>query len=266
MRKKITIKEIKFRIKEIHGDTITLVEETYVDTRTKCKFIDKDYGAWWTSPSNVIYYNKCHRIRGKIKREKTNLDKYGVKCVFQSIEIQNNIKKTNLSKYGVEYVFQADSVKEKIAKTNIKRHGVKYYVQSDEMKRKSKKTNLEKYGVENVLQNREILLKNIKSRTASKILYHWKSNIELVCTASYEVKTVQYLNKNKINFTWQPRTFTMPDGRTYLPDCYLEDTNMWLEIKGYFWGDAKEKWNWFSTIKTNSELWDEAKLKEMGIL
>lgn len=44
--KKLTIEEIKQRLKDVHGDMVILDESTYVDTNTKCRFIDKDYGEW----------------------------------------------------------------------------------------------------------------------------------------------------------------------------------------------------------------------------
>jgi hypothetical protein len=58
----------------------------------------------------------------------------------------------------------------------------------------------------------------------------------------------------------------MPDGRTYRPDLYLTKERKWIEIKGYFYDDAEEKWNWFHETYPNSELWNEKKLKEMRIL
>jgi len=109
-------------------------------------------------------------------------------------------------------------------------------------------------------------LQRVKSLTNSYILHHWKTNEELICQASWEGKVVEYLNKNKINFRWQSRVFIMPDRRSYRPDLYLFTTKKWIEIKGRFWGDAEEKWNWFHLEKPNSELWNENKLKEMGIL
>lgn len=109
---------------------------------------------------------------------------------------------------------------------------------------------------------------SIRSRSLdnSYTLTHWKTEEELVCTASWEKRVVEYLNKNKINFRWQPRSFLMPDGRKYYPDMYLFSTKKWVEIKGYFWGRSKEKWDWFHKEKPNSELWNEEKLKEMEIL
>ena len=110
-------------------------------------------------------------------------------------------------------------------------------------------------------------LKAAKSSNNSHILSHWKTGEELVCVASYEKAVVEYLNKNKINFRWQPKTFKMPDGRTYRPDLYIHSTKSWIEIKGYFRDDAKEKWDWFhNNIKPNSELWDKAKLKQIGLI
>ena len=49
-------------------------------------------------------------------------------------------------------------------------------------------------------------------------------------------------------------------------DAVLLDENKWIEIKGYFRDDAKEKWEWFCSKYPSSELWDQKRLKEIGIL
>jgi len=77
---------------------------------------------------------------------------------------------------------------------------------------------------------------------------------------------VEYFNKNKIDYNWHAQSFVMDDGRIYNPDCYLPDLDLWIEIKGYFWDDAEKKWDWFHKNYPNSELWNEKKLKELGIL
>lgn len=111
-----------------------------------------------------------------------------------------------------------------------------------------------------------------KKLSNSFILYHWKTGGELICQASYEKAVVEYLNKNKINFRWQPKTFITDiltqTGKlsTYRPDMYLFSGKKWIEIKGYFRKHSKQKWDWFQTIKPNSELWDKNKLKKMKIL
>ena len=97
-------------------------------------------------------------------------------------------------------------------------------------------------------------------------LIHWKNQEIVSCLGSYEVKVVKFFNKYKIDYLWQPRTFTMPNGKTYRPDLYLPVENKWIEIKGYFYDDAFDKWTWFHKEYPNSELWNTQKLKEMKIL
>ena len=131
---------------------------------------------------------------------------------------------------------------------------------------KRKNTLLLKYGVDIPAKNKEIALK--AARTANQItdLIHWFSKETIPCRGSYEVKVVQYFNQNKIDFNWQPQTFLMPDGKTYTPDCYLPDQDLWIEIKGYMRKDAESKWNWFRKEYPNSELWDKEKLLELKCL
>jgi len=137
---------------------------------------------------------------------------------------------------------------------------------------RARKTSLKNYGVEYPQQNKEVALRAAKSMNNSYTLSHWKTGEELVCIGSYEVRVVEYFNEKRINFRWQPEVFKTaiktPTDRfsTYTPDCYLPDQDLWIEIKGYFRKDAKEKWDWFHKEYPNSELWDKKKLKEMKIL
>jgi len=150
--------------------------------------------------------------------------------------------------------------------TKIKKYGVDNIFKSKEFQKKIKQTNMKKYGVGHPMQNHEVALKS--ARTANQItnLRHWFSNETVPCRGSYEVAVVNYLNKNKIDYLWQPQTFLMSDERTYTPDLYLVEEDKWVEIKGYFWGDAKEKWDRFCNRYKNSELWNRKKLEKRHIL
>lgn len=131
---------------------------------------------------------------------------------------------------------------------------------------KRKNTMLSLYGVENISQNRNFSLKAAKSQRLSYTLYHWKSNEEIICRANYEKKTVEWLNKNKIDYDWQI-PFKIYDGRIYFVDLFLKDKNLYVEIKGWFRRkDSKEKWDWFHKEYPNSELWNKKKLEELKIL
>lgn len=154
----------------------------------------------------------------------------------------------------------------------FERYGVEYPAQNATIRAKQEQTNLKLYGFKNANQNKEIALKTAKSLNNSYILCHWRTNEEIVCVGSWEKRVVEFLNKNRIDYFWQPQTFQTPfltpnkSFSTYRPDLYLTSENKWIEIKGYFRDDALEKWIWFHEKYPNSELWNKEKLKELEIL
>lgn len=47
---------------------------------------------------------------------------------------------------------------------------------------------------------------------------------------------------------------------------FIEEQNVWVEIKGWMRPTAQIKWDWFKTVYPTAELWDRKRLKNMGIL
>ena len=141
----------------------------------------------------------------------------------------------------------------------------------DKAEAKKKSTCLDRFGCEFPQQNKEIALKTARKQTNSYIRTHWKTGEQVVYVGSFECLVVEYLNAHSIGYLWQPKVFTTPliapngKNRTYRPDLYLEDSQAWIEIKGQFRNDAKEKWDWFHAEHPNSELWDRTKLHSLGI-
>jgi hypothetical protein len=133
-------------------------------------------------------------------------------------------------------------------------------------KERMKETFIKKYGVDHPSKDLEISLKISKSVNGSHTVKHWKTGCVLVCVASYEKRTVEFLNKNQVDFEWQSKIFTFEDGSTYRPDLFLIKEHKWVEIKGYARKDFIDKWNKFVLLFPNSEIWDRVKLKEMGII
>lgn len=186
-------------------------------------------------------------------------------CASYSEEVQEKTKQTWLKKYGVDSPMKNWEIKEKRKQTCLDKCGVSSPMKNKDVQEKTKKTNIERYGFSCSLQNKEIAFKNAKAQNNSFVLFHWKTNEEVICRASYEKKVVEWLNNNQIDFDFQV-PFDMPDGRRYFVDLYLKDRDLWVEVKGWFRGDAKEKWDWFHNEYPNSELWNKERLKEMKIL
>jgi len=89
--------------------------------------------------------------------------------------------------------------------------------------------------------------------------------------SSWEVKFAHYLDKNNIDWLYEPKTFPIiydnKDG-TYTPDFYFIKTNKYIEIKGWWRDDAYIKFKAFNEQYSNIviEVYDKNKLKELKIL
>ena len=77
--------------------------------------------------------------------------------------------------------------------------------------------------------------------------------------SSYELTYVQYMNKNKIKWLYEPKKFYMEDRKTYyLPDFYLPEKREWHEVKGRMYKKSLKK------IETFNKLYPEEKLIIIG--
>lgn len=240
---KLTIEVVKTRLKEKHGDIVTIVDSTYRGMNEKAIFVDRDFGEWPAKPGDVIWKGSGHPLKWLEKSKNTSLRKFGVDNPSKSEKIKAKKRATTFKNFGVESPSHSRVIREKAKKTHLERHGSLFPYQSP-----------------------EIALKAARKVNNPTFKIHWKTGEELLCQGGYESKVVDYLNTNKINFDWQPKTFMMSNGKTYRPDFYLSDKNVWVEIKGWMRKDAQEKWDWLKAEFPTAELWNQKKLKEIGIL
>ncbi len=275
----MTILEIKKVLRKNSNTRFKIIYDAKCDECQK-EFILKGGSKYFLKKEFHFYCRDClnqSQRTGVIKQKKENifLEKYGVKNPNQSKEVQEKYKQTCLKQYGVENLYQSKVIKEKIKITNLKRYGFEYPLQSKEVREKSKQTCLKKYGCENPMQNREISLRTSKSRNDSKVIKHWKTYEDLICTASYEIAFVNWCNKNKIDFDWQilfetPLLTENGNKSIYIIDAFIktgEFANTYVEIKGYFKDENSHmKWDWFNKAFPNSQLWNFYRLKELGII
>lgn len=60
-----------------------------------------------------------------------------------------------------------------------------------------------------------------------------------------ETKVAHFLDSLEIKWKYEPKVFTLTNGVTLIPDFYLEELNMWLEVKGDMELANKEIWKRF---------------------
>jgi hypothetical protein len=106
-------------------------------------------------------YYACSLECCKLKRENTNIEKYGVKNPISNKYIRKKIEETNLKKYGVDNPIKNPEVRNKILKTSLQRYGFEYPIQNESIREKSYITNIKRYGTKYPAQNEDIKIKSI---------------------------------------------------------------------------------------------------------
>ena len=90
---------------------------------------------------------------------------------------------------------------------------------------------------------------------------------EVFLDGMWELKTAMYFDENNINWIRNKKRFNYLDSngikRTYCPDFYLIDDDMFIEIKGYETELDRLKWLQFTE---NLEVWYKFNLKEKKII
>lgn len=149
----------------------------------------------------------CSSKCGRIKSEKTSMDRYGVEHYSNS----EKFKQTCLDKYGVENPSQFKNFKEKRKNTMFERHGVEYYVLSNDFKEKSEKTSMKNYGTLHPMMSQK--MKPVREAYYNKMGY----NIENDEFELYKNKVYRLTKKIKKELikNW--------DGTDYYDGEYIKD-------------------------------------------
>lgn len=174
---------------------------------------------------------------GRVKRNKTMLERYGVLEPNQNPEIKNRmletLKQTNLEKYGVEYAMQNPE----IAKL------------SSELRQESM---LHRYGAANSVQIPEIKEKIFQSRRKNGTLSSSASE-----DALYELLIKQFGEFDVL------RNVEIDHRYPFKVDFYIKSLDLFIELNG----DASHGGHWFNSNDSDDQkkllMWTE-KLNESG--
>jgi hypothetical protein len=179
-----------------------------------------------------------------LKRQATNLHKYGVAYVRQDPTIAKKQKRTMLKRYGVTATAASPELKAKMRATLLRNHGVTETFLSKEVKAKTRKTMIERYGVEHNQQNRELFERQQVSGFKIKQCCVQGKTFRL---RGYEPQVVAHL-VNKVGIKAKNILFTAAEGvpavkyqvkgktHYYHPDLMIrtKTRNVLVEVKSTF--------------------------------
>lgn len=250
--RKLTIEEIKGALDK---EGYKLIDSKYVECMQPMKLMCPKGHTWISSWNNFQSGYRCLDCSG-IKR--TTFDKIEKEANVRGYKVETTQEVINKK---TELIFTCPKYhKFSMSWNSFRIHGCSNKECVEEKKRQ---TNTKLFGVPNTSMLAEFQDKAARSANNRQIKKHWKTEQDIICTGSYESAVVDCLNYYKIEYDWQPKVFQLSN-YTYRPDLYLSSIDLWVEIKGRWIRNAKEKWKEFHTKFPNSEVWLLKDLKGFG--
>lgn len=95
----------------------------------------------------------------------------------------------------------------------------------------------------------------------------WAKYKDIWMRSNWEILYAIYLDSKNIKWQYEPKTFDLGD-TTYCPDFYLPKKDLYIEIKGYWRDDAKQKFELFRIKypKTKIKVLMKEQLQEMKVI
>lgn len=222
----------------IKVEIIDLPKGTSFLVRCKCQIcgIEKElmYRKYNKNISKYGYYS-CSSKCSTLKKKKTFLNNYGVDSPIKNEEVKEKIKNTCIFKYGFDNPMKSEIIKNKVKNTCINKYNSDYFINSSNFK----DIMLDVYGVLNPMESIELNNKRIRNS------YKINKFTEIKYQSKYELDFIKFCIENNIKIIKPLSTINYIDNlginRKYIPDFYLEEINLIVEIKStYYYNINKE--------------------------
>lgn len=207
-----------------------------------------------TSKGNALKVKRCAKCQRIDQCKKiSNIDRFGRKHTEktkQKISVSNSISQKRGKESHMFGKKLSNSHKEIIAKSNKERVWSKESIEKSSNSKKGKKASEEtkaKMSLSQTGKNNPMYGKPAANSIGS--FYQTKEGIKIWLRSSWEIKVANYLDSKNIQWLYEYTAFpieyiynnTIRYG-TYSPDFYLPNIDTYWEIKGFWFGDSREKY------------------------
>lgn len=90
-------------------------------------------------------------------------------------------------------------------------------------------------------------IENPPKCSSRRYAYDASGGTQVVLKSSFERDFAAYLDQQGFSWSYEEKRYVLStlEGSVYIPDFYVKDIDIIVEVKGYFWKDAKNKWDAF---------------------
>lgn len=211
----------------------------------KLLFEDEVHGTFISSFKAIQGANaSTHPEAIKLRRESTNIERYGVTNPGANIEVYKKRTKTMLERHGYKHALQNPELLKKSRETlrknynvdepmyssiilnrmkenNLNKYNVENVMKLDEVKNKLKETNLKKHGYDNASKSPKVIEKILQSQIENKENGHSKGELEL----KIFIESLGFKTKKSFIGGKDPKEI----------DIDVIDLNLCFEFNGAYW-------------------------------
>jgi len=88
---------------------------------------------------------------------------------------------------------------------------------------------------------KQLISKMFKTRSRTVVCSKGQVRVK----SSYEERLIHLLDKLNLSWEYEPKTFYLEEmKKNYIPDFYIKEFDVYVEVKGYWYKDAKDKWDY----------------------
>lgn len=81
--------------------------------------------------------------------------------------------------------------------------------------------------------------------------YGYRADLGITLRSNLEANYARILKHQGVQFVYEPKVFTLSNGKVYIPDFYLPKTDEYVEVKGFFKARDHDKYAVFSADYPN---------------
>lgn len=253
-KKKLSKNEFNKRMIELYNDDYDFSQSEYINNHTKIKIICKKHGEFQQSPMHLLKGQiGCYECyKNKFKKSKTfTTEQFIEKAKKFFPEYDYSITNYTNAQSKIKYICHKHGINEVVASSLLNGCGCKKCgIEKSKETKRIKKENLffKKYDYLNLskftysgLNSKSIVICPEHGEYKISPAEIKRGNICPQCIKQYgntghssagEIKIINYLNSNKINFVREVGFFDCKDKKQLPFDFYIKDYNLLLEFNG----------------------------------
>lgn len=215
------------------------LEQKYLQEKKSLGVVANEFGC---SKKKISYWIKKYNIKKRTLKEARNnrsakgkefRDIVDINMLVKYYEAGNSMQQC-AAKFNIGYT----SVQDRLSTLNISRKSWHHRINSNHSK--STKEKMSNTAVEQIKTGTR------NSHSQGNSYYCMSTSQDRIrVRSSWERDYADHLFANNIKFLYEHKSFNLSNGKSYVPDFYLSDTDEYIEIKGYLSDEQSDKYKLF---------------------